>query len=89
MNIMDFLCKDAITVDLKAQNKKDAIIELIDLLKETKKIKKTARQSELQKAVDVYGRMGTRRQNGTITLPRARTRPRKSDGRLLFVVCLL
>ena len=24
MNIMDFLCKDAITVDLKAQNKKDA-----------------------------------------------------------------
>ena len=40
MNIMDFLCKDAITVDLKAQNKKDAIIELIDLLKETKKIKK-------------------------------------------------
>ena len=41
MNIMDFLCKDAITVDLKAQNKKDAIIELIDLLKETKKIKKT------------------------------------------------
>ena len=41
MNIMDFLCKDAITVDLKAQNKKDAIIELIDLLKETKKVKKT------------------------------------------------
>lgn len=41
MNIMDFLCKDAITVDLKAQNKKDAIIELIELLKESKKIKKT------------------------------------------------
>ena len=41
MNIMDFLCKDAITVDLKAQNKKDAIIELIELLKEAKKIKKT------------------------------------------------
>ncbi len=41
MNIMDFLCKDAITLDLKAQNKKDAIIELIELLKESKKIKKT------------------------------------------------
>ena len=41
MNIMDFLCKDAIRLDLKAQNKKDAIIELIELLKESKKIKKT------------------------------------------------
>ena len=41
MNIMDFLCKDAITVDLKAQNKKDAMIELIELLKEAKKTKKT------------------------------------------------
>ena len=36
MNIMDFLCQDAITVDLKAQNKKDAIIELIELLKDAK-----------------------------------------------------
>ena len=33
MNIMDFLCKDSIIVDLKAQNKKDAIIELIESLK--------------------------------------------------------
>ena len=41
MNIMDFLCQDAITVDLKAQNKKDAIIELIESLKTSKKIKKT------------------------------------------------
>lgn len=41
MNIMDFLCQEAITVDLKAQNKKDAIIELIELLKSTKKIKRT------------------------------------------------
>ena len=41
MNIMDFLCKDSIIVDLKAQNKKDAIIELIESLKTSKKIKKT------------------------------------------------
>ena len=39
MNIMDFLSQDAITVDLKAQNKKDAIVELIELLKTSKKIK--------------------------------------------------
>jgi PTS system nitrogen regulatory IIA component len=41
MNIMDFLCQDAITVDLKAQTKKEAIIELIELLKSSKKIKRT------------------------------------------------
>ncbi|MDD5101819.1 MAG: PTS sugar transporter subunit IIA [Endomicrobiaceae bacterium] len=41
MNIMDFLCQEAISVDLKAQNKKEAIIELIELLKSTKKIKRT------------------------------------------------
>ena len=41
MNIMDFLSEDSIIVDLKAQNKKDAIIELIEHLKTTKKVKKT------------------------------------------------
>lgn len=41
MNIMDFLSGDSIIVDLKAQNKKDAIIELIEHLKTTKKVKKT------------------------------------------------
>ncbi|MFA7074595.1 MAG: PTS sugar transporter subunit IIA [Endomicrobiaceae bacterium] len=41
MNIMDFLCQEAITVDLKAQTKKEAIIELIELLKTSKKIKRT------------------------------------------------
>ncbi|MDR1418097.1 MAG: PTS sugar transporter subunit IIA [Endomicrobium sp.] len=41
MKIMDFLSQDAIIVDLKATDKKSAIIELVDALGKTKKIKKT------------------------------------------------
>ena len=40
MKIMDFLCQDAITVDLKSTDKKSAIVELAELLKQTKKVKK-------------------------------------------------
>ncbi|MDR2811620.1 MAG: PTS sugar transporter subunit IIA [Endomicrobium sp.] len=39
MKIMDFLSQDAITVDLKATDKKSAIVELTEVLKNTKKIK--------------------------------------------------
>ncbi|MDR3196175.1 MAG: PTS sugar transporter subunit IIA [Endomicrobium sp.] len=39
MKIMDFLSHDAINVDLKATDKKSAIIELAEVLKNTKKIK--------------------------------------------------
>lgn len=41
MKIMDFLCPEAITIDLKAQDKKAAITELAELLAKAKKIKKT------------------------------------------------
>jgi PTS system nitrogen regulatory IIA component len=41
MKIMDFLSPDAITVDLKASDKKSAIVELVEILKSTKKTKKT------------------------------------------------
>ena len=41
MKIMDFLSRDAIVADLKATDKKSAIIELVDVLKNTKKVKKT------------------------------------------------
>jgi PTS system nitrogen regulatory IIA component len=41
MKIMDFLSRDAIIVDLKSTDKKPAIIELVETLKSTKKIKKT------------------------------------------------
>ncbi|MCX5781961.1 MAG: PTS sugar transporter subunit IIA [Elusimicrobia bacterium] len=42
MKIKDFLCPDAILLDLEAQGKKEAITELVDLLQKCKKIKKTA-----------------------------------------------
>ena len=38
MRIMDFLNRDAISVDLKAKNKKEAIEELVDLLIKAKKV---------------------------------------------------
>ena len=41
MKIMDFLSPDAIAVDLKATDKKSAIVELVEMLKTTKKAKKT------------------------------------------------
>jgi len=41
MKIMDFLDRDAIIVDLKSTDKKSTIIELVDVLKVTKKIRKT------------------------------------------------
>ncbi|MDR0820569.1 MAG: PTS sugar transporter subunit IIA [Endomicrobium sp.] len=41
MKIMDFLRKDAIIVDLKSTDKKSAIIELAETLKNTKKVKET------------------------------------------------
>lgn len=40
MKIMDFLSSDAIVVDLKATDKKSAIVELVEVLKDTKKAKK-------------------------------------------------
>ncbi|MDR1662974.1 MAG: PTS sugar transporter subunit IIA [Endomicrobium sp.] len=39
MKIMDFLSQNAIIVDLKATDKKSAIAELVEVLKNTKKIK--------------------------------------------------
>jgi PTS system nitrogen regulatory IIA component len=42
MKIMDFLCPDAISIDLKAQDKKGAITELVDMLAKAKKVKKPA-----------------------------------------------
>ncbi|MBN1622324.1 MAG: PTS sugar transporter subunit IIA [Endomicrobiales bacterium] len=43
MKIMDFLCPEAITIDLKSQDKKTAITELAELLHSAKKVKNTAK----------------------------------------------
>jgi PTS system nitrogen regulatory IIA component len=40
MKIMDFLSKDSIITDLKSTDKKPAIIELVETLKNTEKVKK-------------------------------------------------
>ena len=40
MKIMDFLCPEAITIDLVAGDKKSTIVELAKMLHKTKKIKK-------------------------------------------------
>lgn len=42
MKIMDFLSKDAVTVDLKATDKKAAIVELTELMAKARKVKKSA-----------------------------------------------
>lgn len=39
MKILDFLCKGAVTADLKSQNKEEVIGELVGLLYKAKKIK--------------------------------------------------
>ncbi|MDR1951920.1 MAG: PTS sugar transporter subunit IIA [Elusimicrobiota bacterium] len=41
MKIMDFLSPEAVIVDLKAPDKKSAIVELVETLKKTKSVKKT------------------------------------------------
>ncbi|MCA6070918.1 MAG: PTS sugar transporter subunit IIA [Endomicrobium sp.] len=41
MKIMDFLSQNAIVIDLKATDKKSVIVELVDVLENTKKVKKT------------------------------------------------
>jgi PTS system nitrogen regulatory IIA component len=46
MKIMDFLCEKAISIDLKAQDKKEAISELVDLLSRAKKIKNPSKVIE-------------------------------------------
>lgn len=42
MKIMDFLCPEAINIDLEARDKKEAIAEIVDMLVKAKKIKKPA-----------------------------------------------
>jgi PTS system nitrogen regulatory IIA component len=56
MKIMDFLDRDAIIVDLKSTDKKSTIIELVDVLKVTKKIRKT---SEIVNAIWEREKLGS------------------------------
>jgi fructose-specific phosphotransferase system IIA component len=49
MNIIDLISKDAVTLDIKAQNKEEAIAELVDLLVSSGGVKKTERNDILKK----------------------------------------
>ncbi len=70
MKIMDFLSRDAITLDLKAQDKKQAIAELVELLRANKKIKKT---DEIIETVMERERLGSTGIGQGVAIPHGKT----------------
>lgn len=74
MRIMDFLSRDAISVDLKAKNKKEVIEELIELLIKAKKVEETSKDKILKALLD-REELGSTGIGQGIAIPHA-----KSDG---------
>ena len=70
MKIMDFLCPEAITVDLASQDKKSAITELVELLYKSKKIKKPA---EVIEAVLEREKLGSTGIGQGVAIPHGKT----------------
>lgn len=70
MKIMDFLCPEAITIDLKTQDKKSAITELVELLHKAKKIKKT---SEVIETVLEREKLGSTGIGQGVAIPHGKT----------------
>jgi PTS system nitrogen regulatory IIA component len=70
MKIMDFLSKDAIILDLKSIDKKPAIIELVETLKNTKKFKKT---DELTNIILEREKLGSTGIGQGIAIPHGKT----------------
>jgi len=70
MKIMDFLCPETITVDLKAQDKKSAINELAEMLHKTKKTKKVA---EVVEAVLEREKLGSTGIGQGVAIPHGKT----------------
>ncbi|HBU68854.1 MAG TPA: PTS fructose transporter subunit IIA [Elusimicrobia bacterium] len=70
MKIMDFLCPEAISIDLKGQDKKSAINELVDLLVKAKKIKKPA---EVIEAVLEREKLGSTGIGQGVAIPHGKT----------------
>ena len=75
MKIMDFLNADAITVDLQATDKKSAIVELVEVLKSTKKVKKT---DEIIEVVLEREKLGSTGIGQGVAIPHGKLRDRKS-----------
>lgn len=70
MKIMDFLCPDAITIDLKAQDKKSAIAELVGMLGKTNKITNTA---EIVETVMEREKLGSTGIGQGVAIPHGKT----------------
>ena len=70
MKIMDFLCPDAITIDLKAHDKKSAIAEIVDMLAKAKKIKKV---SEVIETVLEREKLGSTGIGQGVAIPHGKT----------------
>lgn len=72
MKIMDFLSSEGIVIDLKAQDKKAAIAELVDQLVKAKKIKKTA-EAEVIETVLEREKLGSTGIGQGVAIPHGKT----------------
>ena len=72
MKIMDFLSKDAITVDLKSVNKNDAIKELVDLLIKAEEIDKKDK-SKIVELLMAREALGSTAIGHNVGIPHAKT----------------
>lgn len=70
MKIMEFLYPEAITIDLKSQDKKGAITELIELLQKSKKLKKA---SDVIEAVLEREKLGSTGIGQGVAIPHGKT----------------
>lgn len=72
MKIMDFLSAEGIVIDLKAQDKKTAIAELVDQLVKEKKIKK-ASEAEVIETVLEREKLGSTGIGQGVAIPHGKT----------------
>ena len=72
MNILDYLNKECIILELKQKNKKNTILSIIDYLVEKKKIVKKDKK-EISKAIFQREEMGSTAIGNHIAFPHART----------------
>jgi len=72
MKITDFLCKEAIEVNLESTKKKETLKELIDKLADAKKIKENAREKILQALLD-REKLGSTGIGQGVAIPHAKT----------------
>jgi len=72
MKIMDFLCKDAIEVDLQATKKKEVLSELIDRLVSAKRIDENVKEKILQALLE-REKLGSTGIGQGVAIPHAKT----------------